>query len=65
VIVNWAYLRDKIADVQGDRGLRDILRAVSPEDIDYVPWPDRSVTVDIDTVSDMKALKNEMVKNEN
>ena len=65
VIVNWDYLRDKIADVRGDRGLRDIIRDASPGDVDYVPWPDGTVTADIDVVSDIEALKDEMVRNEN
>jgi len=64
VIVDWAYLRDKIADVRGDRGLRDIIRDASSGDVDYVPWRDKSVTVDIDTVLDMEAL-SERVRNEN
>ena len=65
VIVNWDYLRDKIADVRGDKGLRDIIKGISPGDVDYVPWPDGTVTADIDVVSDMTSLRDEMVRNEN
>jgi len=65
VVIDGVYLREHISNVQGDRGLRNIIRNASPEDVDFVSWPDGTVTADIDVVSDLEILKNEMVKNEN
>ena len=55
VIFNEPFFREEISGLEGDEGLRGILRRHWQE-VEIVPWEDTSVVDDIDTPADMEEI---------
>jgi molybdenum cofactor cytidylyltransferase len=55
VIFDLAPFREDIARIEGDAGLRGLIRNY-PERVTRVPWHDDSVTWDVDTPRDLERL---------
>jgi molybdenum cofactor cytidylyltransferase len=55
VIFDMALFREDIAGIEGDAGLRFLIRNY-PERVTRVPWHDDSVTWDVDTPRDLERL---------
>jgi len=52
VIIHEPSFREEIQAIEGDKGLRDVIRRHKREAA-MIPWPDDSVVADIDTPSDL------------
>lgn len=55
VIIDVHRFREHIHQIEGDVGLREIIRK-HPEEVKTIPWPDDSVIQDIDTPADIERL---------
>ncbi len=55
VVVHEPTFRKEIAEIEGDVGLRHLLRRFW-EEVETVPWGDPSVVMDIDTPSDVEKV---------
>lgn len=55
VILHEPFFRRRIAQIRGDRGLRDILKE-NREDVTLIPWDDASVITDVDTQTDLEKI---------
>ena len=55
VILHEPSFRRRISEIQGDKGLRDILKE-DREDVTLIPWGDASVITDVDTQTDLEKI---------
>jgi molybdenum cofactor cytidylyltransferase len=55
VIFDMTLFKEDIASIQGDVGLRVLIRNY-PEQVTRIPWHDDSVTWDVDTLRDLERL---------
>ncbi len=58
VIIHEPSFRGEISEIEGDKGLRDIIKTNKAK-VTFVPWDDDSVIADIDTPSDLKNIRGE------
>ncbi len=55
VIIHEPSFRERIQSIEGDSGLREIIRE-NGQDVMRVPWPDDTVVADVDTPSDLRKI---------